>query len=164
MPSNLRQQFWPLGANILDLEVAPAPVETETPNIVADEASEADATPVVEAEPAEPSGKTPAEAQRSERALGREEKKDFQRLVQWAGFYNAAIDGSYGRGTRNSMAAWQEANGYEVTSILTTSQRADLLAKYNFILDSLGLEVVRDAEAGIEIMLTKIEVAFDKYE
>jgi len=61
------------------------------------------------------------------------------------------------------MAAWQEANGYEVTGILTTSQRADLLAKYNSILDGLGLEVVRDAEAGIEIMLPTIEVAFDKY-
>ena len=162
--SNLRQQFWPVGANILDPAVAPAPVETETLNIVAEEAPTAEPTPVAEAEPVEPAGETPAEAQRSERALNREEKKDLQRLLQWAGFYNAAIDGSFGRGTRNSMAAWQEANGYEVTGILTTSQRADLLAKYNSILDGLGLEVVRDAEAGIEIMLPTIEVAFDKYE
>jgi len=45
--------------------------------------------------------------------------------VGW--FYNAAIDGSFGRGTRNSMAAWQEANGYEINGILTTAQRAELL-------------------------------------
>ena len=76
--SNLRQQFWPVGANILDPAVAPAPVETETPNIVAEDVPEAEPTPVAQAEPAEPAGETPAEAQRSERALNREEKKDLQ--------------------------------------------------------------------------------------
>lgn len=62
------------------------------------------------------------------------------------------------------MAAWQEANGYEITGILTTAQRAELLKKYNSILDGLGLEVVRDDAAGIEIKLSTLEVAFEKYE
>lgn len=109
--SNLRQQFWPVGVNILDLEVAPAPIEAETQIVDTNETPTAEPTPVIEVELAEPAGETPAEAQRSERALSREEKKDLQRLLQWAGFYSAAIDGSFGRGTRNSMAAWQEANG-----------------------------------------------------
>jgi hypothetical protein len=34
--SSLRQQFWPVGANILDLEVAPAPIEAETQIVDAD--------------------------------------------------------------------------------------------------------------------------------
>ena len=162
--SNLRQQFWPVGANILDLEVAPAPIEAETQIVDANETPTAEPTPVIEVEFVEPAGETPAEAQRSERALSREEKKDLQRLLQWAGFYSAAIDGSFGRGTRNSMAAWQEANGYDITGILTTTQRAELLKKYNSILDGLGLEVVRDDAAGIEIKLPTLEVAFEKYE
>ena len=162
--SNLRQQFWPVGVNILDLEVAPAPIEAETQIVDTNETPTAEPTPVIEVELAEPAGETPAEAQRSERALSREEKKDLQRLLQWAGFYSAAIDGSFGRGTRNSMAAWQEANGYDITGILTTTQRAELLKKYNSILDGLGLEVVRDDAAGIEIKLPTLEVAFEKYE
>ena len=162
--SNLRQQFWPVGANILDLEVAPAPIEAETQIVDANETPTAEPTSLVEVELVEPAGETPAEAQRSKGALSREEKKKLQRLLQWAGFYNAAIDGSFGRGTRNSMAAWQEANGYEITSILTTAQRAELLKKYNSILDGLGLEFVRDDAAGIEIKLSTLEVAFEKYE
>ena len=162
--SNLRQQFWPVGVNILDLEVAPAPIEAETQIVDTNETPTAEPTPVIEVELAEPAGETPAEAQRSERALSREEKKDLQRLLQWAGFYSAAIDGSFGRGTLNSMAAWQEANGYDITGILTTTQRAELLKKYNSILDGLGLEVVRDDAAGIEIKLPTLEVAFEKYE
>jgi peptidoglycan hydrolase-like protein with peptidoglycan-binding domain len=162
--SNLRQQFWPVGANILDLEVAPAPIEAETQIVDANETPTAEPTPVIEVEFVEPTGETPAEAQRSERALSREEKKDLQRLLQWAGFYSAAIDGSFGRRTRNSIAAWQEANGYDITGILTTTQRAELLKKYNSMLDGLGLEVVRDDAAGIEIKLPTLEVAFEKYE
>jgi peptidoglycan hydrolase-like protein with peptidoglycan-binding domain len=167
--SALRQQFWPIGANILDRGVLAVPetvVESATdvvqaPEVVVEE------TPTVEgviAKPVVPAGETPTEAKRSERALNREAKKDLQRLLQWAGFYNAAIDGYFGRGTRNSMAAWQEANDRAVTGILTTSQRAELLKKYNSILDGLGFEVVRDDAAGIEIMLPTVEVAFEKYE
>lgn len=171
--STLRQQFWPVGANVLDRGVIAAPETVVEPVTDVAEVAEAvvEVTPAVEpvvavvvAEPEVPAGETPAEAQRSERALNREAKKDLQRLLQWAGFYNAAIDGSYGRGTRNSMAAWQEANGHAVTGILTTSQRAELLKKYNSILDGLGFEMVRDEAAGIEIMLPTIEVAFEKYE
>lgn len=165
--AGLRQQFWPVGANVLERGVLGLPetvaveVAEETPVVV--ETVEIVIEDVVQ-EPAQPVGETPAQAQRSERALNREQKKDLQRLLQWAGFYAAAIDGSFGRGTRNSMAAWQEANGYDVTGILTTTQRADLLTKYNSILDGLGLEFVLDAAAGIEIMLPTIEVAFEKYE
>jgi hypothetical protein len=164
--STLRQQFWPVGANVLDRGVLAAPeaivAEVAEPRVV----DETPAVPedVVVAAPVEPAGETPAEAQRSERALNREAKKDLQRLLQWAGFYNAAIDGAFGRGTRNSMAAWQEDNGYVVTGILTTTQRAVLLQKYNAILDGLGFEVVRDEAAGIEIMIPTTEVEFDKYE
>ena len=62
------------------------------------------------------------------------------------------------------MADWQSANGYEVTGILTTQQRADLLGKYNAVLDGLGLQTVRDARAGIEITMPTKLVSFATYE
>ena len=78
--------------------------------------------------------------------------------------YDAAIDGAYGRGTRSSMRAWQEANNHEPTGILTTRQRAELLAAYNAVLDGMNLQLVRDDASGIEIMIPTGVVAFSEYE
>lgn len=166
LSSRLDQQFWPVGANVLNRgaiavpdTVAPAPQTEEAP-APAEEAPVAEA-PVSEPEPAD---ETPAEARRSERALTGEERRALQIALQWAGYYNAAIDGAFGRGTRNSMGAWQEANGFDVTGVLTTVQRAALLKQYNAVLDGLGLQVVRDETAGIEMILPTAEVGFEKYE
>jgi len=62
------------------------------------------------------------------------------------------------------MAGWQEANGFEATGILTTLQRAALLGQYNAVLDGLGLRVVQDRDAGIEMRLPMDVVQFQKYE
>ncbi|MEN8894280.1 serine protease [Planktotalea arctica] len=151
-----RQQFWPVGANLLDT----APL---TPALPAETIAEA----MPEAAPApEPalSDESPREARESENALSRDEKKDLQLKLQWAGFYNAAIDGSFGRGTRNSMSQWQEANGFEVTGILTTQQRAALLQQFNAVLEGLDLRLAQDAQAGIEIKMPLGAVKFDRYE
>ena len=159
--TSFRQQFWPVGANVLNRDVVDAPANVET-------AAAAPETQVPVAEPEvpvlEPTDETQAEARRSERALTAQDRKDLQIALKWAGFYNAAIDGSYGRGTRNSMAAWQEANNFEKTGILTTLQRATLLGQYNAVLDGLGLQLVRDDRAGIEMIMPTAEVAFAKYE
>lgn len=178
--NRLRQQFWPVGANVSgdgaveapdgtvpaqqpqDDAVTPPAPSTEAPAqapIVAEVAPE----PAPEPEP-EPADETPAEAQRAERELSRDEKKQLQVMLQWAGFYNAGIDGSFGRGTRNSMATWQEANNFEKTGILTTLQRAALKKQYNAVLEGLGLTIVRDAQAGIEMTLPMDVVKFDRYE
>ena len=180
--SRLRQQFWPVGANVLGGGAVDAPDGTvptpqpdETPTatqdapVVAETTEEAPVVAEAAPEPApepepEPADETPAEAQRSERELSRDEKKQLQVMLQWAGFYNAGIDGSFGRGTRNSMAAWQDANNYEKTGILTTLQRAALKTQYNAVLKGLGLTIVRDAQAGIEMTLPMDVVTFDRYE
>lgn len=168
LSSRLRQQFWPVGANVLGNGAvdAPAGAQSQDPAPQAEpepQVAEAPPAPEPEAQP-EPADETPAQAQRSERALSRDEKKQLQIMLQWAGFYNAAIDGSYGRGTRNSMAAWQEANNFDKTGILTTLQRAALKKQYNAVLEELGLQTVRDAQAGIEVTLPTAVVAFDRYE
>lgn len=163
-----RQQFWPVGENVLNRGVLEAPEQTtatETP-------AEAPTVAVQSPEPApapqdpvpEPTDETRAEALRSERALSRDERKDLQIALQWAGFYTAAIDGAFGSGTRSSMAAWQEANNYEPTGVLTTLQRTALIGQYNAVLDGLGLEIVRNEDAGIEMIMPTAEVSFARFE
>ncbi len=186
-----RQQFWPVGANVLETGVIDAPAgvetgdetetasETTTPEVTTTpldpttpaeaegegetEVAEAEPETAAAPEPPEPD-ETPAEARRTERALTAQERKDLQIALQWAGFYDASIDGAFGRGTRASMGAWQAANGYDQTGVLTTRQRAALIAQYNAVLDGLGLQMVRDEKAGIEIMMPTAEVEFARYE
>lgn len=150
---------WPEGAVIADqgsievtIEVAPA-----------------DGTDVAIAQPApvEPMelvDETPKEARASEAALTKEERMALQDGLKWYGFYDAKIDGSFGKGTRNSMAAWQTANGYEPTGILTSLQRATLTANHAADLAEFGFETITEPEAGIEITLPLSLVQFDRYE
>ncbi|MEM9967767.1 MAG: serine protease [Pseudomonadota bacterium] len=107
---------------------------------------------------------TRAEARRSEQALTADERKALQIALQWAGYYTAAIDGAFGRGTRASMRAWQEENGFEATGVLTTLQRRALIDQYNAVLNGLDLALVRDEEAGIEMMMPTAAVEFARYE
>lgn len=140
--------------------IAPAPT---TPVIILQEPEPAQ-PPATSAEVTAADPETPRQARRSESQLSREAKRELQTALKWAGFYTAAIDGSFGRGTRGSMAAWQTANGFEPTGVLTTLQRAELMGQYNAILDGLDMQVVRDLEAGIEIRLPTALVAFEKYD
>ncbi len=158
---NFGQQFWPVGANLLNRPVTPEPAAPQADADTPTQDDTAQATPEPQITPAD---ETPREARASEAQLTRAEREELQVALKWAGFYTAAIDGAFGRGTRASMAAWQEANNYEVTGVLTTRQRAALLQQYNAVLDGLGLRVVRDEEAGIEIALPTEVVAFEKYE
>ena len=156
------QQFWPIGATGADSQAVVASEEApETPVVETAPAEVAEPTPepVIE-EPDE----TPRQARASEAELTREERADLQIALQWAGFYNGAIDAAFGRGTRNSMAAWQEANNFEVTGVLTTRQRAELKRQYNAVLDGLGMGLVTDARAGIAVDMPTAKVAFEKYE
>ncbi|MFK7870965.1 MAG: serine protease [Roseobacter sp.] len=161
-----RQQFWPVGANVLNRGVLEAPGTVETTQTDTQTGTQTDTAeaPAPEVPQIQPADETLSEARRSERSLTADERKDLQIALQWAGFYNAAIDGSYGRGTRASMAAWQEANSFEKTGVLTTLQRAALLQQYNAVLDGLGLQLVRDDRAGIEMIMPTAEVKFDRYE
>ncbi len=159
--ASFRQQFWPVGANLLN--VTPLAPALSSEPVTQEVAQAADPAPQPEPEP-EASDETPREARASEAALSRDEKKNLQIALQWAGFYNATIDGAFGRGTRNSMSAWQEANGFEVTGILTTNQRVVLFQQYNAVLDGLDLRLVDDTDAGIEIAMPMGAVKFDRYE
>lgn len=177
LPGAFRDQFWPRGADDLSASgtataAIPQPTEpTEpaeaeapaTPSTTAP-ATGTDTATAVEPAPAPIPDETPAEARRSEALLTREERMDLQVWLKWAGFYNSAIDGAFGRGTRGSMAAWQESNGYDPTGILTTQQRAALKKQYNAVLEGLDLRRVTDNTVGISMMIPTGVVQFDRYE
>ncbi|RBI86980.1 peptidoglycan-binding protein [Rhodosalinus halophilus] len=151
LPGALGRQFWPVGASAraaapIDLDPGEA-VEAETPA----------------AQPAPPD-ETPREARASEAQLTRAEREELQIALQWAGHYRGAIDAAFGRGTRGAMADWQRAAGYEPTGVLTTRQRAELLAQYNAVLEGLDLRMVTDDRAGIRMALPTGVVSFDRYE
>ncbi|WP_366524496.1 serine protease [uncultured Tateyamaria sp.] len=157
--TTFRQQFWPVGANVLDRGAVEAPVDTPAAS------PPVEPTPAAEPVAAPPApDETRAEAQRSERLLTRAGREQLQIMLKWAGVYPGAIDGAFGRGTRAAMSAWQDQKGFEATGILTTGQRAALLRDYNAVLNDLGLASVRDETAGIEIILPMDVVAFQKYE
>jgi S1-C subfamily serine protease len=144
---DLRDMFWPVGASP---EPSPSPL--------------AETTPEPTLEPAPAPDETPQQARASERDLTQSDRELLQTALNWFGFYDAAIDGAFGPGTRNSMAEWQGANGFEPTGVLTTMQRATLTANYQADQQEFGFQSLTEAEAGIEITMPLSLVKFDHYE
>ncbi|SNX69101.1 putative peptidoglycan binding protein [Cereibacter ovatus] len=136
------------------LDIAPAPEEAP------------DDAPAVVATPAPPPlpDESPEQARQSESALSLDERRQIQMALQWFGHYASSIDGAFGPGTRASMSAWQQATATEPTGILTTRQRADLLARFRAEQAELGLEPVTETQAGIGITLPTALVRFDRYD
>lgn len=159
--SALGQQFWPEGGNILS-QLQNLPPADDTAG--ATEAA-TDPAPTVQAAP-EPVfvDETPRQARASEARLNREQRKHLQMMLQWGGYYNAAIDGAFGRGTRGSMTKWQGDNGFATTGVLSSHQRQVLSEQYNAVLNGLGLKTVTDNGAGIAMQMPTGVVAFDRYE
>ncbi|WP_028031668.1 serine protease [Gemmobacter nectariphilus] len=139
-----RGQFWPP-------EGAAARAEPAAPTVAAP------------ADPAPAPAETLADARRAEAALSREERMDIQRALQWNGVYSAAIDGAFGAGTRGAIAAWQAGRGAEGTGVLLSGEYRALIDGWQADLARIGLETLRDDEAGIEIAMPLGLVAFDRY-
>ncbi len=137
-----QQQFWPVSAAGADAAAPQDPAQE----------------PQLQAEIPAPTGsqlpdESPDEARASEAALSQAEREQLQVALEWAGVYQGGIDGAFGPGTRSAMAAWQQSRGYEPTGVLTARQRGELVGAYNSILDDLGIQTVRNEEAGIQIDL-----------
>ncbi|MFW8634521.1 serine protease [Cribrihabitans pelagius] len=163
-PRNLRGQFYPVAADTgTSPEPAPQAAAEPQPEPPAPQQPAADRTELETALNALP-GESPAEARRGEARLSREARMQLQVALKAAGFYDSAIDGAFGRGTRASMRGWQAARGYEPTGVLTTAQRQALMAEYNAPLNSVGMARVEDLKAGIALQIPADEVAFERYE
>ncbi len=148
--TSYRNQYWPPDLTLPIPNIAYVPPASRIPATPARAATQApQALEVVPVSPA--SDETLAQARASEALLSRDDKKLLQQALTWAGVYGSAIDGLYGRGTRSAMRLWQDQQGLEPTGVLTTAQRAALLAAYNSVFDGLGLEQTAHADAGISI-------------
>ena len=158
--SDFRQQFWPIGAN--GAPVAPDTTTLAAPAVQAPDLAVAE--PVITPDAVIAPEETKAEARQSESTLSRIDREALQVALQWFGYYASTIDGDFGPGTRNSMAAWQTDNGLDPTGVLTTTQRGTLLAAYGQAQAELGLQRVVEAASGIEIILPTALVKFDHYE
>ncbi|MDG4647665.1 trypsin-like peptidase domain-containing protein [Roseibacterium sp. SDUM158017] len=176
-------QFFPIGEDRLDgglpapavaeavaaaedaveeAEITVETIEEASPDAVAPDAvAELQATSAPE--PVALQDETVNEARQSEAQLTREERDELQIALRYFGFYDGAIDGAFGPGTRGSMTDWQVARGLEPTGVLTTRQRARLLQEYSDELARLGYAMVRDDEAGIEVVLPLGMVSFEDY-
>lgn len=159
--------FWPVGAALAGQQLDPVstlPSVAPTQEAVPITTQLVPIRPVPEPVPELQLEETPRQAQRSEALLSRDDRKDLQIALKWAGFYKSGIDGAFGRGTRRSMAAWQTDNGFQPSGILTTNQRAVLLEQYNAVLDGMDLTSYPDARAGIQMDVPLGAVHFAKYE
>ncbi|WP_218628451.1 serine protease [Sedimentimonas flavescens] len=155
--SRFREQFWPAGA-------APAPVaEPAAPVAVKPAPVEFPAAEAPAAETPAPV-ETLAESRRLEAALSAATRMEIQSALQWQGFYSSTIDGAFGRGTRASIGAWQQANGYEATGVLASAQQAQLLGAVAAERAALGLTAIDEPEAGIAIELPLGLIEFDHYD
>ena len=61
------------------------------------------------------------------------------------------------------MKAWQSANSFDPTGVLTLSQRNGLLADYQLAVETIGLQTVRNTEAGISVMLPMAQLSAAQY-
>jgi S1-C subfamily serine protease len=153
-------QFWPAAGSAALV----APVIEPAADTAADTAPETAIDPAAEPEPAPVPEETVKQAKAAEAELSKEERQALQEALRWYGFYSAAIDGSFGAGTRKSMAAWQEANAYEPTGVLTTQQRSALIEGFDADQAEFGFETITEPESGIEITLPMALLGFDHYE
>lgn len=158
--TNYGQAFWPIGGVATLAPAQPVPNTQPAPDA---QPAANNATDVVQPAIEVPQTETLAEARRSEAALDRTGREELQIALKFAGFYKSTIDGSFGRGTRGSMAAWQEAKGYDATGVLTTAQRSEVVGTYRDFVASLGLTSVNDDVAGMTIDLPLGLVEFDSY-
>ena len=95
--------------------------------------------------------------------MSRDERKQLQRALSWADVYKGDIDGQYGPMSRRSMKAWQNANTFAPTGVLTLSQRNGLLADYRFAVETIGLQTVQDMRAGISVMMPLAQLSAAQY-
>lgn len=174
--ASFRGQLWPLSTNSGATTTAEAPATEATTTTAPDTTTTVEPTTIAASEPAQTDTSTPAAqtgpipdedltaTKRLERTWNSEQKKLYQTYMVWTGDYNAAIDGSYGRGTRAAIKGFQTREGYQDTGYLTEGQANLLKTRYDTTIARIGLEPLRDLDAGVEISYPANLVEFGRFE
>lgn len=96
--------------------------------------------------------------------FSQEDKKAIQEALGWFGYYSGMVDGAFGAATRQSIAQWQAAQGYDATGLLTNQQSEALRSAHLDEVKTYGFAPQNDAEAGITAILPLNLVEFDSYQ
>ena len=161
------ERFWPVGLDATALSTdEPAAAPPPPTEDIQTGAIDAPPAAAIEPEPAlpEPPLETLSESTAAEAALTATEREFLQEVLQWYGYYKGGLDGSFGKGTRASFAAWQAANGFEETGVLSTYQRQKLTDDHANDKAEFGFQTVTETESGIEIALPVGLIRFDRYD
>lgn len=109
-----------------------------------------------------PSADTHADAQKSAfLTMPEADRKAVQDALGWAGLYNGAVDGAWGKRTRDSILAYQASVPAPADGIVSAQQLAGLKAAARKARAAVGFEIVDERRSGIRIgaplkLLTKI--------
>ena len=167
-----RRQFWPIGDSTqlpADLQQdggaqSAQPAPDAQPAAPSDQSAQSSTAPASPDTAAVPGTQSLADARQAEAQLDAQQRQHVQEALKWEGYYDGAIDGAFGPGTRGSMSAWQSANGFDPTGVLTTYQRETLEKHYETQQAALGLKTVTDEDAGISIDMPTALVGDPRYD
>ncbi|RRH73906.1 peptidoglycan-binding protein [Falsigemmobacter faecalis] len=165
IPDNrlLREQIWSDGSAPLAAPPLGAPIAPVTAAPLTDPAAPGPGASEVTSPAPEAPAETLAQSRAAEARLTREERRNIQEALAWAGTYTSAVDGAFGPGTRAAISEWQGRMEYDPTGVLSTAQRSELVGAWQAEVTALGLELVKDEEAGIQAVLPLGLVEFDRY-
>ena len=148
-------RFWPVGAQVDSPTTGITDQTAQFPPPLDQTVAEQPALVEV------PAYQSLGDAKAAEVGLDEKDRREVQTALKWFGYYAGLIDGSLGSGSRAAMTAWQTAQGFEPTGVLTTGERSALVDSYRAEQAAFGFETVNDPASGIEISLPMAMVSFD---
>jgi hypothetical protein len=125
-------------------------------------AGAADRGALAESAPSTPSVDARAEAQKGAfLAMPEADRKAVQDALGWLGLYNGAVDGGWGKRTRDSILAYQSGAGASPDGVVAANQLTALKEGARQARAAVGFEVVDERRSGVRIgaplkILTKI--------
>jgi peptidoglycan hydrolase-like protein with peptidoglycan-binding domain len=95
-------------------------------------------------------------------ALPEADRKATQEALGWLGLYNGAIDGAFGKRTRDSIVAYQQNVGAAPDGVVSAAELAALKAATRQAREAVGFELIDDRVSGVRIgaplkLLTKFK-------
>ncbi len=99
-----------------------------------------------------PSVDARAEAQKSAfLAMPEADRKAVQDALGWLGLYNGAVDGAFGKRTRDSILAYQGSVDATADGVVSAAQLAALKAAAETARAAVGFELVDERRSGVRI-------------
>lgn len=86
-------------------------------------------------------------------ALSADERTETQANLILLGYYEYLVDGQFGTGTYQALVAFQKSQGRAATGALIEKDRRKLRELSSQVYDDLGMDIVRDEEGQVALIL-----------